>query len=707
MYQLYLRSYLRFEFGFRGRVRLLLLSAALPAAGSAAIAQEVVELPPVVVEGATLEAPPVKKKSGSSNGTASSQAPSAATAGASTGDGIAATSGVENGIPASEIGSAVTVVTGAQLRAQQIRHAADALQSLPGVSVNRQGTFNNLTVVRIRGAESNHTLVLIDGVEVNSASTDGFFDFSNLGADEIEQIEVVRGPQGGLYGTGAIGGVINIITKAGKGPLTVRARAEAGGFGTRDGAVQISGGDDDLYGSVTVQGRTTDGFNISTAGNEDDGGDLSTFAFRGGIALLPNLIVDGTLRMSKNEGDRDGFNGNLNGFAVPSDDTSVFTNRLWVGRLQATLDTLDGDLVHKLYLSGTETDSRDTDGTFGSFLHSVGDATKFGYRTTYRLATPGVPGVQHYVTALVERERQRFEQPSDPTMPHRERHTSSFAGEVRGEYFEQLFVTANIRHDDNDFVEDFTTWRLAGTYAVPQTPFRVHASAGTGVKYPSLSEQFGSFAFFTPNPDLIPEEAFGWDIGVETTVLPGRAVIDVTYFDTELTNEIDFRTLPNFNTQPFNRDGDSSRQGIEVAARYLLAENLTLGAAYTYLRAREEDGSEEIRRPPHSGRFDVNYGFDGGRGNLNVAAIYNGDMLDNAFDAVTFAPSQVVLEEYWLLNVAASYELSPGLEVYGRVENALDESYQQIFGYEMAGVAAYAGMRFQLQERVSEFRGAE
>ena len=173
--------------------------------------------------------------------------------------------------------------------------------------------------MRIRGAESNHTLVLIDGVEVNSPTTDGFFDFSNLDADEIEQIEVLRGPQGGLYGTGAIGGVVNIITKSGKGPLTFRARGEGGAFGTRDGALQVSGGSDDLYGSATIQGRMTDGFNISTAGDEDDGGKLSTFAFRGGAALLDNLKLDGTLRMSTNRADRDaGFGGLFNGFDAPS-----------------------------------------------------------------------------------------------------------------------------------------------------------------------------------------------------------------------------------------------------------------------------------------------------------------------------------------------------------------------------------------------------
>jgi len=693
----------RSSIAFSGFNLLAMASAALSLFSASASAQDETELPPIVVEGATLETPPAKpKKKKAAKSTGQGEAQAAAATGA--GEGQAESTGTVAGVPLDQLGSAVSVVTSGELRDQQIRHPADALQSLPGVSVSGQGTPNNLTVVRIRGAESNHTLVLIDGVEVNSVSTDGFFDFSSLDADEIAQIEVVRGPQGGLYGTGAIGGVVNIITKSGKGPLTIRARGEGGAFGTRDGALQVSGGNDDLYGSVTLQGRSTDGFNISTSGNENDGGRLSTFAFRGGVAVLDNLKLDGTLRLSKNTGDRDTFNGVLNGFAVPSDDNSVFTNRLWVGRLQATLDTLDGDLVHKLYVTGTETDSQDMDATFGTFLHNVGDATKFGYTGTYRIETPGLPGVRHYVTGLVERERQRFEQPSDPTMPDRERHTTSFAGEMRGEYLDTLFLTANVRHDDNDFVEDFTTWRVAGTLKVPQTPFRLHSSVGTGVKYPSLSEQYGSFAFFTPNPALVPEESTGWDAGVETTVLPGRATVDVTYFDSDLTNEIDFRTLPNFNSQPFNRDGKSTRRGVEVAASYRLLDNLTLGASYTYLRAREENGSEEIRRAPHSGRLDVNYAFDGGRGNVNVAAIYNGDMLDNAFDAATFAASKVVLDDYWLVNVAASYELSPGVALYGRLENALNQDYQQVFGYQTAGIAAYAGLRFTYEELASVTR---
>ena len=176
----------------------------------------------------------------------------------------------DGGVPLEQVGSAVTVVTGEQLRAQQVRTAADALRSLPGVAVSRTGGFGNLTQVRIRGAEGNHTLVLIDGIEANDLA-DGEFDFSNLSAEDIERIEVIRGPMSGLYGSNAVGGVINIITRDGKGPLTVTMRSEGGSFGTRDLAVRASGGNDNAHAAVSYSLRDTDGFNISPRGGENDG----------------------------------------------------------------------------------------------------------------------------------------------------------------------------------------------------------------------------------------------------------------------------------------------------------------------------------------------------------------------------------------------------------------------------------------------------
>ena len=186
-------------------VALLSASSSFTGLASVALAQQPTELPGITVQGATLAAP---RRQPSSPPPESSSVPAPATE-TTTGEAIA-------GVPAYTIGNAVSVVTGEELRAQQIRTAADALRSLPGVAVGRSGGIGNFTQVRIRGAEGNHTLVLIDGIEVNNLS-DGEFDFSNLSAEDIERIEVIRGPMSGLYGSNAVGGVVNIITRQGRG----------------------------------------------------------------------------------------------------------------------------------------------------------------------------------------------------------------------------------------------------------------------------------------------------------------------------------------------------------------------------------------------------------------------------------------------------------------------------------------------------------
>src|SRR5690606_13883637 len=195
----------------------------------------------------------------------SAEAPASASGAEIAEDGEAAavaTSGQVAGIPRAQLGTAVTVITGEDLQRQQIRHAADALRSMPGVSVNRTGSPAGLSEVRIRGAEHNQTLVLIDGIEANIGSSGGF-DFSNLSTEDIERIEVIRGPHSALYGSNAIGGVINIITKKGGGPLSITARAEGGSFGTKSGAARVSGGNGRVWGAATVQHESSEGFNIA------------------------------------------------------------------------------------------------------------------------------------------------------------------------------------------------------------------------------------------------------------------------------------------------------------------------------------------------------------------------------------------------------------------------------------------------------------
>jgi vitamin B12 transporter len=163
-----------------------------------------------------------------------------------------------------------------------------------------------------------------------------------------------------------------------------------------------------------------------------------------------------------------------------------------------------------------------------------------------------------------------------------------------------LFVTGSVRHDDNETFKDFTTWRTTATWKLPELGLRPHASAGTGVKYPTFYEQYGFIpGFFLPNPDLRPETSFGWDAGVEFTVIRDRATLDITYFKANLEDKIVALGFPYSLT---NTPGEATRQGIEVASRYMVSRDLSLGLSYTYLDAKESNGTREIRRPPHAAR---------------------------------------------------------------------------------------------------------
>jgi vitamin B12 transporter len=670
----------------------------------AALAQG--QLPGLYVEGATLEKP--RSPRGSQQG-AREAIPTDTPVSS---DGGQATDTV-GGVPAYTVGNAVTVVMGEELRRQQIRHAGEALRSLPGVAVGRSGGVGNFTQVRIRGAEGNHTLVLIDGIEVNNLS-DGEFDFSNLSAEDIERIEVIRGPLSGLYGSNAVGGVVNIVTRGGRGPLTASLRTEAGSFGTRDVAARVSGGNDRGHLAISYHERDTNGFNVAPVGDEDDGSRLRTLSVKGGVQLLDKLTLDFMVRHSDKLADRDGF-GNVfdptlaGSLAAAFDDNSVARDRILLAGANLRWETLGGKLTHELRASHNGTTTTDTDTSFDSFSRNASETTKLGYLATYRLDTPATWG-KHSLSGLVEKQGERFttdfrdQFPPDDHGTH-ERGRLAYAGEWRGSFADRLFLTAGVRHDDNDNFQDFTTWRGAASLVLREWNLRPHASVGTAVKLPTMFEQFGSSQFFTPNPNLSPEKSFGWDAGIELTLLKGKAILDLTYFRANLEDNINgFFFDPDIgNFTAINLPGESTREGVEIATRLKVSDSVTLGLAYTYLNARNPDGVREVRRPPHSGRGDVTYNFAGGRGMASLAAIYNGEMDDTAFPLVpnsfpppelSFGPGQrLSLDAYWLINAAVSYKLQPGVEIFGRVENLFDQRYQEVFGFEAAPIMAFAGVK--------------
>ena len=603
-------------------------------------------------------------------------------------------------------------MTGADLKNQQVRNAADALRSLPGVSISRSGGAAGLTQLRIRGAEANHTLVLIDGIEANSG-TDGEFDFSDLSADDIERIEILRGAQSGIYGSNAIGGVVNIITKGGRGPLTVTGTVEGGSLRTRDFSARASGGNDKGYIAIGVHRRESDGFNIapqrdpSNPGFRDnDDSSLTSFSLKAGGSITKDASVDLVLKNISKNGGRDGFGGVTGQLATAIDDPSRFASNIWLAGVNARWDALDGAFTQIVRASHNSTRRIDDDRSQSPFLSdNTSETNKVGYLATYRFALPMMTFAKHSVSGLIEKQFETFMPRSDFTTGEDYRRSSvGKVFEYRGEYADRLFVTGSVRRDDNTAFDDFTTWRSSASLKLPEFAMRPHASVGTGVKYPTFYEQYGFIpGFFVPNPNLKPETSFGWDAGVEFTLIRDKATIDVTYFKTNLENKITSLGFPYSLT---NETGEAKRQGIEVAGRYKVSPLLSLGLSYTYLDARDSAGLAEVRRAPHGGRVDVNYGFDHGRGNFNVAAAYNGRMDDNAFRLgidpnfgnTTFTTERVKLDDYLLVSAAASYKIKPGVEVFGRVENLANQKYQEIYGYQTAGATAFAGMRFTFQD---------
>jgi vitamin B12 transporter len=666
--------------------------------GTSAAAQTALELPGIVVEGATLEAPrstPKRKPAAAApsapTGTPEGQVQVAA-------EGVVeaeAASDQAAGVPAAHLGTAVTVVTGEDLQRQQVRHAADALRSLPGVSVARFGSPAGLSEVRIRGAEANHTLVLIDGIEANAGS-DGSFDFSDLLTEDIERIEVIRGPQSALYGSNAIGGVVNIITRSGKGPLSVVARSEVGTFATRGAAARASGGNDRVWGAVSVQHQGSEGHNLAPEGplGEEDGYRLTSFSAKAGAMLAENIQLDVTIRHSDKKMDRDDETGGntRDGWVILSDSLSHYSSSVLLMGANLRWDMLDGNLTHLFKASRNLTHRDDVlVSDFGIFpAYTTDDAYGISYQSTYRFQTPAI-GVKHAITGLIDQERETFENESGGTVMAARKRTG-YAAEWRGDFFERVYLSAGLRHDDYDRFEGFTTWRTGISVPIPELNVRPHASAGTGVKVPTMFEQFGQTPFFEPNPDLRPEKSKGWDAGIEFTAWQGRAILDITYFNSDLIDRID--TIFGPVSTAINIPGKSTREGVEVSGAIQITTDLRFGFAYTYMDTQGSDGQREIRRPTHSARGDLTYIFHEGRGQLQLMAVYQGEADDRVLSPDFLTEGRIVLDDYWLVTAAASYKLNPGLEIYGRVENLFDEDYEEIFGYQTAGIAAYAGLRW-------------
>ena len=596
-------------------------------------------------------------------------------------------SATRTALPLDQVGSALTVITRDEMEQRQIRFVADALRTVPGLSVTRAGGIGSQTLVRIRGADEDQTLVLIDGVEVNDPSSVSGFDFANLLTDDVERIEVLRGPQSVLYGSDAVGGVINVITRKGGGPFRASAGVEGGSFGTVRGSAGLAGGlaDGRIRYSLNAARLHTDGISVANerrGNSEKDGYDNLTLSASLGASLLDNLDVDVVGRFTDAEREGDGFAGGVGAIDAEEDNDTVQK----FGRVQARLALLDGRWQHRVGLSGADS-SIDylTDGLKTSSFD--GTKTKLDYQTDLSLSTEALLPADHTISVGVERERETAASKSAFSDFDRSITTSSVYSLYQLALFEDLFLTAGGRFDDNDRFEDATTYRLTAAYQVEETGSKLRGSYGTAVKNPTLYDLYGYDATFHPNPDLEPEKARGWDIGIDQALLGDRVLLGATYFDQRLDNFISLT-----GQTVVNLPGESRIRGVELTAAVALSEGLDLTASYSLTDGEDPDGNELTRNPRHQAAADLSYRFFEDRATVNLGVIRVGARDDVAFDAA-WNPSIVRLDPYTLVNLAASFEVTGGFEVFGRIENLFDEEYEELFTYGTPGRAGFIGLR--------------
>ena len=598
-------------------------------------------------------------------------------------------------LPTERVGSAVTVVTADEIERKQMRVLSDILRGVPGIAINRAGPVGNLTQMRIRGAEGNQTLVIIDGIEVNNPAGESEFNFGTMLASDIERVEVLRGPQSALYGSDAVGGVISITTKRGRGPAEARLNAETGSFRTAATSASVRGGAERFHYSFGATGFTTDGTTItpeSEGGNENDGYRNQTYNIRAGATLAPNFEVDAVARHVRGvvETDRQPA---VAGVIRTVDANNKTRSRQRFGRLQTRYALLDGRWEHALGVARTEDNSDSfTNGSISFEAEGVKD--RYDYQTSYGFETPSLASATHTVTLLADRERDAqvtrsaFGR-SDLAFTH-----YGYAGEYLVGLWDDLFLSAGLRFDDNEFFDNATTYRLTAAYLFPARATRLHASYGTGIKNPTLSELFGFGPNFVPNPNLRPEEGLGWDAGVEQKLFGNRLTLDVTYFKNRITD-----LIQGAGNTAINLVGESKIDGIEVSGRAALTDRLALRGQYTFTDGQDGTRVRLVRRPKHLASATLSHGFLDGRASVDLGIDYNGEQTDFAFSNFFATRRVVVLNDYTLVSLAGVYRLTDRIEVVGRIENLLDEKYENVRGFEGSGIGAYVGLRTSIPIR--------
>ncbi|MBD0305707.1 MAG: TonB-dependent receptor [Nitrospiraceae bacterium] len=599
--------------------------------------------------------------------------------------------------PLQEVTSSVQVITGDELEQRKIRTVVDALRQFGhGMAVFSNGGPGTLAQVRIRGAQPRHTLVVIDGTIVNSP-TDGAFNFANLTAENIERIEILRGAQSMLWGSDAIGGVINIITKKGRGKPSAGGFVEYGSFATIRESVQASGAKGPFDFSASLLRWDTSSFsavNYRRGAIERDGFHHWQASSQLGVALPKDGRLEFNLRWWNSDVNLDSAFGNTRLDVLGSRQTtrnlllsSIYTQPITSWWSQKFLVAQTNE--HVLFDSGTFQRNLVT-GVVSPVFPFPGDIEILNRRLEWQhnfvVAKPLL------LTAGYQFREDQGDAGGSFGIEQPNRLLSSHAGFAQAQfnYQERLLLTAGVRHDDYNVFGVATTYRLTGGYVLKETGTKIRTSYGTGFRAPTLNDLFFQGA---NNPNLKPEESKSLDVGVDQHFLKERLLLSGTYFWNRFENLIQFVSAPGcppsaFGTCPQNTQQAKS-QGWEARAEYTILENLYIWGQYTYTLTRDlTTGNRLARWPVHQANAGVSYRpID--RVAIHVDYRYVGSRFNDPANTQGLDPFGVV-------NAAATYDVTKQVQLYGRVENLFNEKYEEILFFGTPIRSVFGGVRITL-----------
>lgn len=598
--------------------------------------------------------------------------------------------------PESEVGSSVTVITAEDIQRKQYKSVPEALRAVPGLDVVQSGGPGQQTSVFIRGASSSHTLVLVDGINIADASSpSGAVDFSSLMLDNVDRIEVVRGPQSTLYGANAVGGVINIITRRGEGKPRATLSMQAGNNSSNYQQLGVLGAGDRVDYSFS-------GTHLKTHADSVTPNDL-----RGGLAAEADRYRNNTL--STKLGFQAGENVNLAfsgryindkqsidpevGFGTVEDPDAQLKNREYFVRGESKAALLDGLWDATLAVAYTDYNRRNNNQRSSSFetlqqTRFQGDTLEFSMNNDVYLSEAhtltlgggskkesmsngGFSDFGGFVVSELSKasERTNYAYLQDQF---------SVAG--------QVFGTAGLRVDDRDDFGSEVTYRLSGVHQRRVTGTRFSGSVGTGFRAPSLFELFG----FSPNnfgsayrgnPDLEPEKSFGWDLGVEQSLLAERLSFGATYFRNNISDLIETVFDPSFNSTSENID-KVHLSGVETFVSARLRPRLSMRVDYTFTNIDVSDDSDRplLRRPRKKASANVDYNLtDNTSVSLGVDYVGKRKDIDRVSGAIVDAP------DYTVFNSAATWQVNTDFRLEARVNNLLDAHYEPADGFAALG----------------------